>query len=114
MDEVFDGVAVGGAGRWGSEGVGAGASSGLEGDKIVVVVAGDGSFGAGDDKAASGLGLDFPRISEGAPTRFEFRQTVGVPRDDDGMFVDLETEVLVNDCSDIKWATSPLEPSSEG
>jgi hypothetical protein len=114
VDEVFDGVAIGSAGGGGSDGVWTGSTTGLDRDELVVVIAGHRAFGAGDDESAAGLGLDFPRIGEGAPTGFELGEAVGVTRDDDCVFVYFESGRAVDDGGDLERAAAALEPSSEG
>ncbi len=114
MDEVFDGVAVRSPRGGGCDGVWTGAATGLDRDELVVVVAGHRAFGAGDDKAAAGLRLDFPRIGEGSPTGFELREAVGITGYDDCVLVYFESGWAVDDGGDLERAAAALKPSSEG
>ncbi len=114
VDEVFDGVSVGGSRCGSGHGVWARLSSGLEGDEVVVIVAGDSAFGAGDHESAARLRLNFPGVGEGSPPGLEFRETVGVASHDDGVFIDFQTGRSVDGGGDVDGASASLEPCAEG
>ena len=76
VEDVLDGVAVGGGGGFDGDGVAFRVGAGLDPEGFGVVVARDRAFGAGEDEAALGLGLMGPGIGEGAPAGFGFAEAV--------------------------------------
>ena len=93
--------------------MGLGIFAGLEGDVAVVVVGADGAFSASNDEAAFRLRLDRPRIGEGAPTRFEFGETMRVTRYDDAMFVDFEALRFIHRSGDFQRTAAALIPCAQ-
>ena len=73
-----------------------------------------GAFGAFDDEAAFGLGLQGPGVGESAPTGLEGRETGVVAGDGDGLFVDLKAFGLVDHCGDLDGLLVAVVPSAEG
>ncbi len=113
VEDVLDGVAVGGGGGFDGDGVAFRVGAGLDPEGFGVVVAGDRAFGAGEDEAALGLGLMGPGVGEGAPAGFGFAETEGVAEDGDGVFIDFEAVGDVPGAGDFQGGAAVEMPGTE-
>lgn len=113
VEDVLDGVAVGGGGGFDGDGVAFGVGAGLDPESFGVVVAGEGAFGAGEDEAALGLGLMGPGVGEGAPAGFGFAEAEGVAEDGDSVLVHFEAIGDVPGAGDFQGGVAVEMPGAE-